>query len=69
VVRNAGYDRLETVGELGCVAGSVTLTARLVDAAESTHTVELTAELVSTDDGSSPRTLVRGSGRTLHVAV
>lgn len=65
----AGYDQLDIHGDLGCVCGLVNLRARIIDAGDATHTVELTADLVDTDGGSSPRTLVYGTGRTLNVAV
>lgn len=65
----AGYDRLEITVELGHLVGWVSLTARVVDVRERTHTVELTADLVSSGGDSSRRTLVHGTGRTLHVTV
>ena len=65
----AGYDQLDICSDPGSVSGLVNLKARMIDAGETTHTVEMTASLVAAGDGSSPRTLAHGTGRTLHVAV
>lgn len=51
------------------MSGLVALTARMTDAADATHVVELAADLVAPDDGSAPRSLLRGAGRTLQVPV
>ncbi|GAB4009995.1 hypothetical protein [Nocardioides ultimimeridianus] len=63
----AGYDVLEVDDHLGSAVGWLTLTARMVDAREATHAVELVANLVESGDGAAVRTLVRGTGRTLQL--
>lgn len=60
----AGYDRL-TLGDLsGIVDGVVVLEARLVDADETSHVIELVATR-STPPSTGGQVLVHGTGRAL----
>jgi len=62
----AGYDRL-TLGDLsGIVDGTVVLEARLVDADETSHVIELVATM-SPGRTTGGQVLVHGKGRALQM--
>ena len=64
----AGYDDLHLAGGVPLTSGSVTFSARLLNAERTTHSVELVATTPThlTSTGTS-QVIARGDGRTLQV--